>query len=192
MLYLGMADAVGKMNEAFGNPRGDPLRINGPRLLSQCKNIGSEFKELMLEFGLDVKIEYEDKPRKEPAVSDEGIRDALCDIMVFALGAYHLMGYDVEADMREVVESLFSRFCKDPDQLMATRRHFDDLGVQYIVEGSFPQMCLKSAFDQGDGEYPKGKFLKAVGYRKPFLRPADSGMTSLDLISAMHRDSAGS
>ena len=149
---------VSQMNEKFGNPKGNPHKINGARLLSQCKNITKEYEELMLAISLgDI----------------NKIRDALCDIQVFAMGAQHFMGYDGDRDMRSVVEALYSRFCRDQPHLVETMVHFNNLGVEYYREGEFPFVCLKSSFDQGDGEYPKGKFLKAVGYSEPIFYEAD-------------------
>lgn len=154
------------MNEAFGNPEGDPNHIDALRLMSQCKNVGSEFKELMREFGIDVHITYAVRPEGATGNIDN-IRDALCDIMVFALGGYHFMGYDADRDMQEVIEAVMTRFCKDKDQLDATTMHYINKGVSFDVEGEFPRKYLKSNKDQGNGEYPKGKFLKSVGYRAP-------------------------
>lgn len=162
-----MFKLVSDMNEAFGNAKGDPLKINGKALMSQCKNIGSEFKELMLEFGIKVEITYEQAPTGTVAGEVTGIRDGLCDIMVFALGAYHRMGYDAERDMASVIEALYTRFCRNAEHFRQTAAHYDRLGVLWYVDGKYPRLCLKSAVDQGDGEYPQGKFLKAVGYRQP-------------------------
>lgn len=155
---------VADMNNAFGNPQGNYHRINGNKLQSQCKNIVKEYEELMTALG-------------------EGnlykIRDALCDIQVFAMGAQHLMGVDGDRDMRSVVDAVMTRFCTTPERLSASQAHFRSLGVEFYVEGEYPQVCLKSSKDQGytegnpNPEYPKGKFLKAVGYTEPtFYEPA--------------------
>ena len=181
-----MFKLVCDMNEAFGNAKGDPLNVHGPSLASQCKNIGSEFKELMREFGVEVTIDYV----KSGLMSDtlDGVRDALCDIMVFALGAYHRMGYDAEQDMTAVVEALYTRFCRDEEHLRATAAHYTALGIEFYTEGVFPQVCLKSARDQGDGEYPKGKFLKALGYSQPtFYRVLPPVKLDWDLIMSETR-----
>jgi hypothetical protein len=160
-----MFQLVSEMNEAFGNPKGNPGAINALRLMSQCKNIAKEYQELMKEFGVEVKVEHLSKAVSGGNVAN--IRDALCDIMVFALGAYHFMGHDADTDMALVVEAVMTRFCATPDVLAETCKKYDAIGVKYYIEGQFPRVCLKSAEDQGDGEYPKGKFLKAVGYRTP-------------------------
>lgn len=140
------------MNIAFGNPSGSPHRIDALKLKRQISNVLKEHEEFLkaLEAG-DV----------------DQVRDSICDMMVFCYGGYHIMGYDADADMTEVINALYSRFVRDEEHLEATKKHFDALGVKYYTQGSFPRMCLKSAEDQGNGEYPKGKFLKAVGYREP-------------------------
>lgn len=161
----GMFQQVSEMNEAFGNPKGDPRAINGARLLSQCKNIAKEYQELMKEFGFKVEFTHTSVPGT--GGNTDQIRDALCDIMVFALGAYHFMGHDADRDMELVVNALYTRFCATPESLIDTCKKYDALGVKYYIEGQFPYVRLKSAEDQGDGEYPEGKFLKAAGYRTP-------------------------
>lgn len=182
----GMFQDVSAMNEAFGNPKGDPelLKLSAvpvltgdgvppfdkeaadnlwARLDRQCKNIASEYYELLV--GLEERDLYK-------------VRDALCDINVFSLGAHHFMGLDADADMAAVVESLFSRFCVNQQHLDATSNHYFGKGVAHVYEGEFPRKCLKSSCDQGlsivDGkevwEYPKGKFLKALGYHQPVFK----------------------
>lgn len=166
------AERVADMNIAFGNPKGEPWAINGPRLLRQCQNIGGEFKELMACFGLRVEMSFHDDATVVPEgdVIDH-IRDALCDIHVFAYGAHHFMGLDADLDMHEVVSAVMTRFASTPAALEASEEHFKKLGVDYYVEGEFPLVCLKSSRDQQMPEYPKGKFLKAVGHRKPEFYP---------------------
>lgn len=159
-------DLVSEMNTAFSNPKGDPHKINGQKLLKQCQNIASEFKELMAAFGIAVKIEFGERDASKE-VDLDAIRDALCDIHVFAYGAHHFMGLNADEDMQEVVRCVMTRFCKDDAHWVATAKHYTELGVEFYSEGEYPQVCLKSSRDQGDGEYPKGKFLKALGYEQP-------------------------
>jgi hypothetical protein len=155
----GMFELVSMMNVAFGNPQGNPLDYETPynetawaRLESQCKNIKSELKEL-----------YDAINARDVLA----IRDALCDINVFSLGAHHFMGYDANRDMQSVIDGVMTRFCKDEVELEATKTKYDALGVRYVVEGVFPTVCLKSSEDQLMPEYPKGKFLKSAGYSQP-------------------------
>lgn len=156
---------VSDMNTAFSNPKGDPQAIDLDRLRKQIDNIagpdsvGGEVGEL-----------YE-----ALAVPDlDQIRDSLCDIMVFALGAYHLMGLDADADMAEVVRAVRTRLCRDAAHVEETQEFYRKLGVQTYQESSpAGGYAVKSLNDQTDtnGEYyPKGKFLKAVGYEQPSFR----------------------
>lgn len=152
---------VSEMNIAFGNPAGDPTKyINVERLRNQCKNIPKEYKELTDAFDA-----FETESTQKNL---DDIRDALCDIMVFAYGAFHLMGINADADMAQVIAALETRFVRDSEHLFQTLAYYkDEKGLKVYVEGTFPRMVIKSAEDQGDGEYPKGKFLKAVGYHEP-------------------------
>lgn len=166
-----MFKAVKEMNEAFGNPEGDPSNIDREKLLRQCQNIGSEFQELMLSLGIKVNIEFE---TPLPIAADPNYvntRDALCDIMVFALGAFHFMGVDAERDMASVLTGVMTRFCRDELELTETRLKFTRAGVQFTEHGEFPRKFLRSAKDQQMPEYPKGKFLKSVGYSQPVFYP---------------------
>lgn len=148
---------VQQMNVAFGNSEGNYANPNWPRLESQCKNILDEYNELVeaLDF-------------RDPVA----VRDALCDIMVFTLGVYHLLGANADADMRAVFESNMSKFCRNQEVLDATIKKYDALSVRSYVGGEFPVKYLKSSYDQQDlnGEnYPANKFLKSTEYQAPLL-----------------------
>lgn len=147
---------VKNMNDAFGNFEGDPHEIDWPRLRRQLSNVGKELNE------------FEEAASKQDL---EGSRDAICDIMVFALGGYHFMGLSADDDMRAVLEGVMTRFCRTEMDLEATRAKYDELGITYDVHGSFPMVYLKSNKDQGDGEYPLGKFMKSSSYRVAILPP---------------------
>ena len=166
---------VSDMNVAFGNPQGDPNKIDGRRLLNQCKNIASEFIELMQGFGIKVDIFIGEPGSYETSFPDaesqiNWIRDALCDIMVFALGGHHFMGYDADEDVAEVVDALMSRICKDELHAQRTVEHYQSLGLQVYTEKTAFGIAVKSLVDQQMPEFPKGKFLKALGYRKPVFK----------------------
>lgn len=156
-VYATSFELVSQMNEAFGNPKGDWLAIDLVRIKNQCKNILDEYKELM-------------------SAIDEGnipkVRDALCDIHVFAYGAHHLMGLDADLDMDVVVQAVMSRFIKDPEDQAATVAKHRAKGIkEFYFEGEYPKVIMKSACDQPDA--PKGKFLKSASYVEPeFEEPA--------------------
>lgn len=155
-----MFSNVCKMNQAFGNPAGNPLyfllspgtpegEAAWAKLKRQCGNIAKEYEELQTALA---------------ARDLDKVRDALCDINVFSLGAHHFMGIDADVDMAAVLIGVMTRFCKDEDCLRRTCAKYDAMGVTYTVEGAFPRVYLRSDKDQGDGEYPKGKFLKSADF----------------------------
>ena len=167
-----MFAAVSEMNEAFGNAKGNPRAIDWERITNQCANIGAEFKELMDALGLPCTVTLALDRIGEASPLDA--RDALCDIMVFALGAYHLMGIDADRDMLDVVEGVMTRFCKTREELELTVQHYARKGVEVSVHGTFPRAYVRSTHDQQMPEYPKGKFLKSIGYTQTkFHDPTD-------------------
>ena len=156
---------VATVNEAFGNPKGQPV-ITG-RLINQIRNIAGDGSN-----GLqgEVKELYTAIEKNDL----EGVRDALCDIMVFALGAQHFLGVDGDLDMKAVTNSLFSRLCQDQVDLDATVAKYRALGIQVYTEGAFPRVAVKVAqtvIAEDGEEYVKGKFLKSVSYTKPVFPP---------------------
>jgi len=140
---------VCEMNNAFGNKRGSYDDVSFERLEAQSRNILDEYNELV----------------DAIAAKDlEAIRDALCDIQVFAMGTQHLLGVNGDKDMQAVVEGVMTRFVKNASDLELTKELHAKKGVVDVyTEGQFPRMILKSASDQPDA--PKGKFLKSASYK---------------------------
>jgi len=168
---------VAAMNVAFGNPKGDPKAIDFDRIRKQSLNIADELGELYSALGaspeLIKKVVAELKRIAAQPTQDvdlDGVRDALCDIHVFAYGAHHLMGIDADKDMCAVVEGVMTRFVKDYNDMKATMALHTAKGVVHTyVEGEYPTAVLKSAFDQPDA--PKGKFLKSASYQDTVFPP---------------------
>lgn len=166
---------VSIMNEAFGNPKGDPNNIDWTRVRRQFVNVGHEFCELMTALGLDPAcvenilgaIDRNTNPAQfNQPVDLEQVRDSSRDIVVFADGGHHFMGIDGDRDMQAVIDGVMTRFVKDADDLLATQTKHHLAGVtQVYTEGTYPTMILKSAADQPDA--PKGKFLKSASYSAP-------------------------
>lgn len=162
---------VSAMNTAFGNPQGDPHNIDWAKVRRQFKNVGHEFVELMTALGADPGAtgsitDLIDGMQfiNEPILDD--VRDASRDVVVFADGGHHFMGYDADVDMRSVIDGVMTRFVKDGDDLNATMAKHEANGVtKFYVEGVYPTVILKSAEDQPDA--PKGKFLKSASYKEP-------------------------
>jgi hypothetical protein len=166
------------MNNAFGNPEGNPLDINIGKLRSQTRNILDEYCELQVALGADPEaVALIKKLGKEltyvvPEIKLKDTRDALCDIHVFAYGAHHFMGIDADVDMVDVVGGVMTRFIKDEDDKQATIALHAAKGVTEVYfEGEFPAMVMKSAVDQPDA--PKGKFLKSASYRDTVFKPVE-------------------
>lgn len=166
---------VSTMNEAFNNPKGDPLNFSPVKIFNQTKNIGHELAETMKALGateesVKALIEATDNLKLDPnaRIDLEQVRDGLTDIHVFAYGAHHLMGIDADKDMISVIYGVMSRFVKDEEDLIETKAKHAAKGVtETYTEGMFPVMILKSAVDQPDA--PKGKFLKAASYHEPIF-----------------------
>lgn len=171
---------VAEMNEAFGNPKGDAENINWTKVRSQCKNIFDEYLELLKGLGLNGRdlSDLSDAHKLATYAEDfngvpdvEAVRDALCDIQVFDMGAQHLMGYDGDNDMDDVVDGVMTRFVKSPEDRCRTMELHAAKGVtQVYFEGEYPKVVMKSAVDQPDA--PKGKFLKSASYVNTVFRPA--------------------
>lgn len=172
---------VSEMNTAFGNPKGNPNNIDWQRVRNQCKNIGDEFCELLSALGLpqvyvsairDIqRINTNPRLFRDYEVDVTDVRDALADIHVFKDGALHMMGYDGDNDMADVVDGVMTRFIKDDDDKAATVAFHASKGVTEVYfEGEYPRMVMKSLVDQPDA--PVGKFLKSVSYKNTAFRPA--------------------
>lgn len=162
---------VSAMNTAFGNPQGDPHNIDWKRVRSQFKNVGHEFVELMTALGADTialggitnlidGLQFPGNPDLDK------VRDASRDVVVFADGGHHFMGYDADVDMKTVIDGVITRFVKNTEDLHATVALHKSRGVEDVyIEGVYPTAILKSSRDQPDA--PKGKFLKSASYKEP-------------------------
>lgn len=191
---------VSTMNTAFGNPRGNacdflPMPdilsetethfnvVPWSRLEDQIASIEDEYRELM---------GYPDTGQRGAlGMRDlDGVRDGLCDIMIFALGAYHFLGLDADADMRTVTLAVMTRFIKDDADKQATIAKHAAKGVTDVYfEGVYPTMIMKSARAQFDA--PKGKFLKSASYREPvfavvqFPQPEEDAAPAIEIDCKM-------
>jgi hypothetical protein len=160
---------VSEMNVAFGNPKGDLKNIDWGKVRNQCKNIGDEYLELLEALGADMEaLETISQINQAMAFpwnpNLEEVRDALCDVQVFATGAQHLMGIDGDRDMQAVIDGVMTRFVKDEADLEATVKMHAAKGIKHVdTEGEYPNMILRSIIDQPDA--PKGKFLKSASYK---------------------------
>lgn len=88
-IHIEEYELVSKMNLAFRNPSGNPFHPNWEKIEPQCKNILDEIKELETAFAV-LKSVGKDYEKLEEAFTH--VRDAFCDIKVFAHGAIHIIG----------------------------------------------------------------------------------------------------
>lgn len=138
-------------NQAIGNEAGDKQNVDWELLEREAKMIQSEVDEL------NKAIKNKDS---------NGVRDALCDIHVFAYGTHFKLGYNADEDMNTVIDALYSRFCMIPEDLQETIEHHKQRGVDSVtIHGEYPFVYIKSAGDYPDA--PSGKFLKSVSYCEP-------------------------
>src|SRR5690606_3368776 len=165
---------VSEMNEAFGNPQGDPKNIDWPKVRRQCLSILDEFIELQKALGLreEDTLTALASARSLLTVAKyelpelNQVRDGLCDIHVFGYGAHHLMGIDADRDMVEVVDKVMTRFIKDEaDEAATIAKHAAKGVTEVYLEGEYPRRILKSAAEQPDA--PVGKFLKSASFQEP-------------------------
>ena len=166
---------VSEMNAAFGNPKGDFRKIDMRRLNKQMANVADELGEYYIAAGADAVLvragvtAFKDHIAEALADPDNvpkprDMRDAICDIQVFAMGGQHFMGVDGDADMAAVVDGVMTRFIKDEADEAATVALHAAKGVTDVYfEGEYPTKIMKSAKDQPDA--PQGKFLKSASYK---------------------------
>lgn len=190
-----MFSYVCAMNAAFGNAQGVARQLLPPpagdaqarqlhdgawqRLQKQCENIGGRLQPGDPTFGIGaINIINGEVLELLEAIARrdlDGVRDALCDIMVFALGAFHIAGLDADADMTAVLDGVMTRFCRNEEELDQTVERWAKKGITRVhTHGAFPTLCVKATEDQtaDNGEFiPAGKFLKSVGYRDTVFPP---------------------
>lgn len=168
---------VAAMNVAFHNPKGDYSNLDPQRLSKQMLNVADELGEFykamgaskaIIEAGVAAFKEHIREALADPDNTPDRIkmRDAMCDVQVFAMGGQHFMGVDGDDDMAAVVGGVMTRFIKDDADKAATIAKHAAAGVTDVYfEGEYPTMVMKSGSDQPDA--PKGKFLKSASFSEP-------------------------
>lgn len=154
-------DLVVKTNEVFNKPKGDlnAIKAGDDAAWARAKGCADCLQEELNEL-----FDEGFTPKNEIA-----LRDAICDILTFAYGVAHLAGFDANVDMKAVFDSNYSKLCATQEQLDASIAKYAAIGVEVLGQGTLPEASIISAKDQTvDGVfYPKGKFLKGVGFKKP-------------------------
>lgn len=175
---------VSAFNELIGNASG---AANVEQIRKQLELIRSEFQELeyaVCKFEhLELQTDHEGyEATKVDAITE--IRDGIADVLVTTYGLAHRMGIDADKDMLTVSTSNASKFFvgSECDAAAVCMVLTDSLGIKVesrvatkVDEVFNPQTGEKEpvnvwAFvsaDDSDPERPRGKLLKAPGYKPP-------------------------
>lgn len=100
------------------------------------------------------------------------LRDGACDIEVTNKGLFHRGSIPYNEDMSEVINALYSRFCKTEQEAKETMEHYRTIEVEThsVNHEETGYIVILSSKDQKgtDGEdYPEGKWLKSIYRKKP-------------------------
>lgn len=149
---------VVRLNKYYQNIQGNPSITNFKKIKEYSANFYDELQEL------------------QDALSErnqEEVRDALCDLVIYIYGAFYQMGIDANDDLNTVIDSLYSRFIENEQDLQDSLDYYHKKGIKEVeVEGEFPMKILRSMSNYPDA--PKGKILKSVYYKKPELKRYDT------------------
>lgn len=157
-----------EFQESLGNLSGpfDPVKI----LKETMAQITSEYEELKDEveeiFRLSKQIPFPPENFRY-----HNLRKEIADLGVVLLQMAARMGFDYDQDFAEVHENNLSKLISTQDQILATLKKYQVLGVDIFVcytrlKGNSVAI-VKSKFDQTglDGKfYPANKGLKPAGY----------------------------
>lgn len=114
---------------------------------------------------------------------DEGVTEAVENLLVEAYGLGLALGYPVDVDYNEVVRSNMTKFDRIQADVLATQDKYAQLGVETVVRTAEHTLSngevvilfvTKSAKDQvgTDGkDYPADKWLKSVNFEEPQYAP---------------------
>lgn len=178
--------AVSEFNELIGNAKGS---ATVEQIFKQFDLITSEMEELlngikMLKSANRMIVESTDVEALKFASCQQSsaimeIRDGIADVLVTTYGLAHRMGIDADKDMKAVSASNFSKFYvgTEDDAVDVCKALADSLGlvVELRERGEASQPPVNPpkfvwAFisaDDSDPERPRGKLLKAPGYKPP-------------------------
>jgi NTP pyrophosphatase (non-canonical NTP hydrolase) len=114
------------------------------------------------------------------------LRDGIADLLVTSYGMASILGYDANADMAAVLQSLFTRFDRTAEDAAKTKAKYIDQGVETLTRithvGQDVYYITISTHDQiniTNGEtVPAGKFLKSWQYSDPVLPVLDADITA--------------
>lgn len=162
-----------RLNNAFGNKKGDITAPDFGRIQTQAKLVLEETRELLEAafYDCSVKLDLVLTPKQEPYQTKtiqeilKDIMDAQGDITTVNDGVAHITGFDGDECLQRVYASNMSKFVRFEDEVGPALDYYYSRGFpagQLRIEGEFPQACIKvvETVTWNGKEYPAGKFLK--------------------------------
>lgn len=159
---------VAALNVLFGKPAGDPRCPDWDSATTQLSLVQEEVGELIEAFDLELMV-------SGGQVTDD-VRNAIADLVVVVGGMAHILGLDIQADLKAVHDSNMSKLCLTLPDVEATAAYCHQVvGLEVYIGGDEGAWWVKSARDQvsNNGQhYPAHKLLKSVGrFHEPRFAP---------------------
>lgn len=158
-------EEVVALQEAFNIPHTTASKVDWALLRDQFDLIHEEYVELR-DKGIGAENWHE-------------VKDAIGDLLVVTYGMAYRCNIDADALMRNISDSNFSKLCSNADEVAATVKYYDAIGVKTRVEETelhgVRKWAVKSSQRQGyveRGEVKninEGKFLKNTVWHEPDL-----------------------
>ena len=95
-------------------------------------------------------------------------------LMAELIQTAHDLNMNFEAAWDEIQKSNLSKVCPDEADFKKTKAHYAKLGVEVYGEETpkgIVVKCYETVIGKDGNDYPKGKFLKSISYKKPNLTP---------------------
>lgn len=163
----------------------DLIKPMGAAQLSKFINLRAGRTPLMLasaqsvinQFNL-IESELEEGKMAAAAGDLEGVRDAICDIVLLAFGQEgHIDGLNLDADFKTMCAYNMTRIPQTIEEAEETKEKYKKLGIEteaktiYLnlpqFEGYlYPVVCVnKDQWDSKGNHYPPNKFVKSVKFQ---------------------------
>lgn len=111
----------------------------------------------------------------------EGVRDAVCDIVLLAFGQQgHIKNIDLDWDFLTMCAFNMTRIPESMEEAQATKTHYKELGVETEIletnqDNLYPVVCIdKDQWDINDNYYPPKKFVKSIEFHDAEFEPIES------------------
>ena len=131
---------------------------------------------LINQFNL-IESEIEEGKLAAAAADLAGVRDAICDIVLLAMGQQgHINEIDLDADFKRMCAYNMTRIPQSPEEAEATVEKYKKTGVETEIKTIFlnvpgfegylyPVICVdRDQWDSKGAHYPPRKFVKSVAF----------------------------